>query len=105
MRVADRLAGRLPAGAGLRNGLIRPRFIFTPHRQPQPTPVPVSLFDQFFFASASGSVTVTTTARPARRRRWAVPVSHHDRCFCQLKPASANTFQIVMIFKNLIRYR
>ena len=96
MRVARRYAGRLPATTRLRNGLVRPRLILTPDRQPQPVPVPVGLLDQFFFASASGSVTVTTTVRPARfRRRWAVPVAHHERCCCQLRPAPTNTAQIV----------
>ena len=51
-----------------------------------------------FFASASGSITDTTTARPARRRRrCAVPVSHHDRCFCHVNPAPLSTCRIVAV--------
>ena len=91
MRLAYRMALWLPAFTWIGNRLIRPSFIFNPHRQSHFLPCTIGRLDQFFLGVASGSVTVTT---PRFRFRATCPVSHQLRDFCQRNPASCKITQI-----------
>lgn len=81
VRLARRVPLRLPAGARVGNGLIRPRLILAQDRYPRRLRSAVRLLDEPLLCSAAGSVTVTT---PVLRLRRAVPVGHHVRVRCQL---------------------
>lgn len=76
VRLAGGLPDWLPTRSWLGDDLVRPRFIFTPDREPQRLAQAVGLLDQPLFASVSGSRTVTV---PLLRWRWAVPVGHQVR--------------------------
>jgi hypothetical protein len=68
--IADRVACRMPVGAGIGQRSIRSCLVFRPHGQPG---LGIRRLDQLFFAVASGSMTVTV---PLFRFRTTVPVSH-----------------------------
>jgi hypothetical protein len=93
MRLAGRLALRLPTAAGVRHGLERPGFVLAPHRQAESGAAHVRPLDQGFFPTASGSWTTTTA--PCLRLRTAIPVAHQVRLCCQLIPAPCGVCQIV----------
>ena len=94
VRPSFRLSGRLPARPGVWHRLVWPRLILGPHRQPFSLAFGVGVLDQLFWASASGSTTVTTSPP---RFRSTTPLSHQLRSFCQSKPASVSTFQMVWV--------
>lgn len=96
VRLQNRVTLGLPTWSGLRDGLIWSRFVFAPHGKTAALALGIGGFDQLFFASASGSTTSSATSPLLRRRiRHDVPVSHQEREFCQLKPASLRTCQMV----------
>ncbi len=91
MRLMHWLAFRLPTFTWIGNRLIRPRFIFNPHRQSHFFSLSIGCLDQLFLGVASGSLTITT---PRFRFRTTCPVSHQLRDFCQRNPASCKITQI-----------
>ena len=92
MRLLCGLPFWLPARSRVRQCLIGPGFILRPGRQSKLLANLVRLLNQVFFATVSGSVTVTL---PFFRFRTTLPVSHHERDFCQLYPCSSKTARMV----------
>ena len=76
MRLADRVAFKLPGLARLWDGLIRAGLILTPQPEAGGFGNLIGQVDQPLFCSVSGSTTVTT---PVLRLRCAVPVGHQVR--------------------------
>jgi len=94
MRLTQRLALRLPGGAGLRDRLVGPGLILAPQRNTGRFCDAVGQIDQPLFCSVFGSVTVTT---PALRLRGAVPVGPHVRVRWYELPASCSTRRTVLV--------
>ena len=76
VRLAHRVALRLPGLPWLWDGLVRTGLILAPQGDADRLGDPIGQVDQPLFASVFGSTTVTT---PALRLRWAVPVGHQVR--------------------------
>jgi hypothetical protein len=91
MRLPDWMSFQFPAFSSIRSCLVRPRFVFYPHRQSHFLSLLKRFLDQFLLGAVSGSMIMAT---PCFRFRVACPVSHQLRDFCQRYSHSCRITQI-----------